>query len=195
MQVRRREVRRLTWDWDHVGRRLGHVGWRHVRQINITMTMVTIGERRRSTDHGLHHGQVRRQLLTILHYLRLSLLSSLLLVSLILLLLPDLVSLVRLAPGVVSRRSTIDQVIQSSVPSVLTCPEHVEVGLERLQQLIHHVTARWSWSSTEWIVVTQETRSMETGSSSVSVSTVRPGVLVLQQVLVVRVDGSSSDCC
>ena len=138
---------------------------------------------------------MRRQLLTILHYLSLSLLSSLLLVSLILLLLPDLVSLVRLAPGVVSWRSTIDQVIQSSVPSVLTCPEHVEVGLERLQQLIHHVTARWSWSSTEWIVVTQETRSMETGSSSVSVSTVRPGVLVLQQVLVVRVDGSSSDCC
>ena len=138
---------------------------------------------------------MRRQLLTILHYLSLSLLSSLLLVSLILLLLPDLVSLVRLAPGVVSWRSTIDQVIQSSVPSVLTCPKHVEVGLERLQQLIHHVTARWSWSSTEWIVVTQETRSMETGSSSVSVSTVRPGVLVLQQVLVVRVDGSSSDCC
>ena len=102
------------------------------------------------------------------------------LTALFLLVLPDPVSLI-MAPGVVSRRSSVHEVVQCS-PGVLTGPEHGEIGLERLQELVDHVTAGRGGGSAEGVV----------GHSLALVVTA--GQRLLQQIVVVRVESSGSHC-
>ena len=111
--------------------------------------------------------------MTILHHF--TPLPSLLVPLSLLLLLLDPVPLV-LTPGVVGRRASIYQLIQQPVlptSTVLPCPEHRKVGLQGLQQLIHHITACLGTFISEGVMVTTlaTTVMMSTSMMMMSVST------------------------
>ena len=108
-----------------------------------------VGERRRGAHRDVDHaqGRVVGQVTVLSHLAPLSPLPVPLSVLLL-----DLVPLVRLAPGVVGRRTPVDEIVESA-PGVLAGPEDGEVGLERLEQLVHHVTAGRGGGSAEGVVL------------------------------------------
>ena len=116
---------------------------------------------------------------TILHHYLAPLPPLLMPVALLLLLL-DPIPLV-LTPGVVGWRTPIDQLVQQAVLSsatVLPRPEHREVRLQGLQQLVNYITACLGTLISEWIMMTSMPTAMvmmTTSMMMVSVSTMRPG--------------------
>ena len=167
------EVRRRRISWDHVGRRLGHVVT-HV-SLQVQSWSKPVSDRRRSSHGKIDHGHMAGvQMMTILHDWIIPIISSLLTPGIILLLFLDLVSLVRLTPRVVSGRpASVDHVVLHP-RSVLSGPEHREVRLERLQELVHHVAAGRSVSSTERVVLELVTSRQRVSSASLTVSGARP---------------------
>jgi hypothetical protein len=140
---------------------------------------------------------------TILHH-HLAPVTALLVPLALLLLLLDPVPLV-LTPGVVGWRTSINQFIQKSMlppTTVLPGPEHREVGLQGLQQLIHHITASLGTLVSEWIMMAPlASMMMPTNMVTMPVSTVWPGARssvsknpVIYEFLMMWVKSPSSDC-